>query len=164
LLEEEGPEALTMRRLGDALSIKAPSIYKHFDGKAAVELVLVEQALTEMGGALRAAVDGRAPADAVGPMLAAYRQLALAHPNLYRLATQGRLRRDEMAAGLEDWAGEPFLLVMGEPYLAQVVWSAAHGMVALEIDDRYPPDTDLARTWSQAAEAFTAALRDSPTT
>ena len=67
-------------------------------------------------------------------------------------------RRDELVEGLEDWAGEPFLLVMGEPYLAQVVWSAAHGMVTLELDGRYPPDSDLDRTWAEAAAAFTAAL------
>jgi hypothetical protein len=48
--------------------------------------------------------------------------------------------------------------VMGEPYLAQVVWSAAHGMVALELDGRYPPDSDLDRTWAEAAAAFTTAL------
>ena len=70
----------------------------------------------------------------------------------------GELRRDELVEGLEDWAGEPFLLVMGEPYLAQVVWSAAHGMVTLELDGRYPPDSDLDRTWAEAAAAFTAAL------
>jgi len=154
LLDEEGPDALTMRRLGEELSIRAPSIYKHFDGKPAVELVLVEQGLAEMGAALRAAIHGRTPADAVGPLLAAYRRTAREHPNLYRLATAGPLRRGDLVPGLEDWAGEPFVLVMGEPYLAQVVWSAAHGMVSLEIDGRYPPDTDLERTWGEARGAF----------
>ena len=47
---------------------------------------------------------------------------------------------------------------MGEPYLAQVVWSAAHGMASLELDGRYPSDTDIDRTWSAAAAAFTAAI------
>ena len=147
-----------MRRIGDELSMKAPSLYKHFAGKAAIELVLIEEALVEMGGALRAAIDGLTPARAVAPLLTAYRRTALAHPDLYRLATVGELRRDELVEGLEDWAGEPFLLVMGEPYLAQVVWSAAHGMVTLELDGRYPPDSDLDRTWAEAAAAFTAAL------
>jgi hypothetical protein len=31
-------------------------------------------------------------------------------------------------------------------------------MVTLELDGRYPPDSDLDRTWSEAAAAFTAAL------
>jgi AcrR family transcriptional regulator len=156
LLDDEGADALTMRRLGEELSIRAPSIYKHFDGKAAVESVLVEQGLAEVGARLREAIHGRLPADAIGPLLDAYRRTALDRPNLYRLATAGPLRRDALVPGLEDWAGEPFVLVMGEPYLAQVVWSAAHGMVSLEIDGRYPPDTDLERTWAEARGAFAA--------
>lgn len=164
VLEAEGADALTMRRLGDELGMKAPSLYKHFDGKAAIEVVLVEEALLEMGQALRTAIDARSPVDAVEPLLRAYRRTALDHPSIYTLATIGVLPRDELTPGVEDWAGEPFLLVMGEPYLAQVVWSAAHGMVSLEIDGRYPPDSDLDRTWSAAASAFSAALRNSART
>lgn len=158
LLETEGPDALTMRRLGQVMSMKAPSLYKHLPGKGAIEVLLVEQGLLELGGRLRAAVDGLTPSRAVRPLLDAYRRAALDEPNLYRLATLGPLARDQLAPGLEDWAGEPFLLVMGEPYRAQVVWSAAHGMATLELDGRYPPDTDVDRTWSAAAAAFTAAL------
>jgi AcrR family transcriptional regulator len=158
LLEQEGPEALTMRRLGEETSMKAPSLYKHVADKSAIEVVLIEQALVELGTALRDAIDGLAPAEAVGPLLTAYRRMGLAHPNLYRLATLGELRRDDLVEGLEDWAGEPFLLVMGQPYLAQVVWSAAHGMVSLELDGRYPPDSDLDHTWAEATAAFVAAL------
>ena len=92
------------------------------------------------------------------PLLTTYRDVARAHPNLYRLATVGRLRRDDLVPGLEDWAGAPFFLVAGDPYLAQAMWSAAHGMVILELDGRYPPDSDLDRTWREAAAAFAAAI------
>ena len=159
LLEDEGAEALTMRRLGEELDVKAPSLYKHVSGKAAIEDVLVEQAFAELGAELRAAIDGLTPAAAVEPLLQTYRRVGLAHPNLYRLATVGALRRDDLVPGLEDWSGEPFLLVMGEAYLAQVAWSAAHGMVTLELDGRYPPDTDLERSWAVAVAAFSAARR-----
>jgi AcrR family transcriptional regulator len=156
VLEAEGPDALTMRRVGEELSIKAPSLYKHFPNKAAIELVLVEQGLAEMGGALHDAIRGaiRGRARAVRPLLSAYRAVAVAHPNLYRLATVGPLRRDELVPGLEDWAGEPFFVVAGDPYLAQALWSAAHGMVILELDGRYPPGSDLDRTWREAGAAF----------
>ena len=46
--------------------------------------------------------------------------------------------------------------VMGDAYLAQAVWSAAHGMVVLELDGRYPPGSDLGRTWREAAESRSA--------
>ncbi len=159
VLEAEGADALTMRRLGEELSVKAPSLYKHVEGKADIELALIDGALFDLGVALRVAVDGLDPTDAVVALLDGYRRVGLEHPNLYRLATQGPLRRDGLTPGLEDWSGEPFLLVMGDPYLAQAVWSAAHGMVILELDGRYPPDSDLDRTWAEAAAAFVAALR-----
>jgi AcrR family transcriptional regulator len=47
LLESEGAGALTMRRLGQALGIQAPSLYKHLPGKHAVEVALIEAGLTE---------------------------------------------------------------------------------------------------------------------
>jgi AcrR family transcriptional regulator len=154
VLEDEGAEAVTMRRIGEELAIRGPSLYKHVTGKARIELLLVEDALAELGTILRAAVHGLAPSEAVAPLFAAYRSAARAHPNLYRLATVGPIRREELPDGLEDWAGEPFLLTLGEPYLAQAAWSAAHGMVILELDDRYPPDSELDRTWEAAVEAF----------
>ncbi len=148
LLEQEGAEALTMRRLADELGIQAPSIYKHFPSKAAVELALVSDALWEIGRISHAA----------GPRLAeTYREYATAAPNLYRLATQGPLDRASLPPGLEEWAGNPWYVATGDPALAQAFWSFAHGMVMLEIDDRYPPGSDLDATWRAGVAAFTAA-------
>jgi AcrR family transcriptional regulator len=157
LLESEGPDALTMRRLADVLGIRAPSIYKHFPGKPAVELAVIEDGLVELGTALHRAVAGAGPAVAVASLLVAYRAYSLAHPNLYRLATGAGLSRQDLAAGLEDWAGEPFYLATGEPHQAQALWAFAHGMVVLELDDRFLPNSDLDRTWAAGASAFVIA-------
>jgi AcrR family transcriptional regulator len=158
ILEDDGPDALTMRRLAAALDVKAPSLYKHLAGKGAIEVVLIEQGFTELGVALRAAVHGRTPADALRPLLATYRATALANPNLYRLVTSGVLPRDHLVPGLEDWAGEPFGLVVADPDVGRALWSAAHGMAILELDGRYPPDADLDLTWACTADAFAATL------
>jgi len=48
LLEHEGPESLSMRRLASEVGMRAPSLYKHFSSKAAVELALVEDALLDV--------------------------------------------------------------------------------------------------------------------
>jgi len=157
LLESDGPDALTMRRLGDVLGIRAPSIYKHFPGKPAVELAMIEDALVELGTALHRAVAGAPAGEAVAHLLVAYRTYALAHPNLYRLATSTARFRQDLADGLEDWAGQPFYLAAGEPYQAQALWAFAHGMVVLELDDRFLPDSDLDRTWAAGATAFLTA-------
>jgi AcrR family transcriptional regulator len=155
LLESEGPEALTMRRLGEACGIRGPSIYKHFPGKHAVEVALIVEALIDIGHvlhhAVRPGVEG-----ALDCLLAAYRDQALGHPNLYRLATNGPLPRAELPEGLEEWAGHPFFAVTGDPFVAQALWSFAHGMVMLELDRRYPDTSELDRTWQAGADAFRA--------
>ena len=56
--------------------------------------------------------------------------------------------------GLEEWAGNPWFVVTGDPWLAQALWSFAHGMLILELDQRYPPGSDLRRTWRAGANAF----------
>lgn len=155
VLEADGRDALTMRRLGDELGIRAPSLYKHFPDKAAVELALVEDGLAEVGELLHAAVDGnRARPTAVERVLRAYRAYGVAHPHLYRLATSGPLAREKLPEGLDEWAGEPFFLATGDPHRAQALWSLAHGMVILEIDGRYADPSQLDLTWRAGAAAF----------
>ncbi len=157
VLERDGADALTMRRLADDLDIRAPSIYKHLAGKHAIEVALIELAFAENGQALRAAIADPDADTAIPDLLYAYRRLGVDQPNLYRLATEGTLPRAELSPGLEDWAGEPFFLVTHEPHLAQALWSFAHGMVILEIDGRYPEGSDLDRTWAAGAAAFQTA-------
>ncbi len=158
LLESEGPGALTMRNLADAVGIRAPSIYKHFDGKSALEAALVEDGLFGMGDALHAALAGAladpGPAGPVGPLLDAYRSEASLHPNLYRLTTSSAFPRADLPEGLEEWAGEPFFLVTGEPHRSQALWAFAHGTMILELDDRFPDGSDLDLTWLAGAVAF----------
>jgi AcrR family transcriptional regulator len=154
LLDTEGAGALTMRRLGDAMGMRAPSLYKHVRDKEALEAALVEDVLFDVGDELHAAVAEGGRDGAVAGVLRTYRAHGLARPNRYRLATSGRLPRELLPDGLEDWAGQPFFLAGGEPHRAQALWSLAHGMVILEIDGRYPSDSDLDRTWEAAIAAF----------
>ena len=63
--------------------------------------------------------------------------------------------RTSLTPGLEDWAGEPFYRVTGDPYRAQALWAFAHGALILEIDARFTPGSDLDQTWAAGAKAFT---------
>lgn len=143
-----------MRRLGEELDIQAPSLYKHFSGKREVELAVVEDALFEMGEVCHDAIHDPGPRGPLANLLGAYRLGALDHPNLYRIATAGRLERDRLAPGVEEWAGNPWYVVTRDPSVAQALWSFAHGMVILELDGRYPPGSDLDAAWRAGARAF----------
>ena len=154
ILEAEGPEALTMRRLAEAVGIRAPSIYKHFPDKRTLEAAVIDDALRELGTELHEAVGDGRRRSAGANLLATYRKAARLRPNLYRLATAGPLPRADLTPGLEAWAGEPFFLVTGDPFQAQALWAFAHGMVILELDGRFPADSELDRTWAAGAAAL----------
>jgi len=160
IVEDEGAQSLTMRRLGKELGIQAPSLYKHFSGKADVELAVVEDSMFDMGEACHEAIHAPGPGSRLLCLLFTYRRHALCHANLYRLATTGPLDRDRLVGGLEEWAGNPFYVVSGDPSLAQALWSFAHGMVILELERRYPPGSDLDSTWLAGARAFMSQVGD----
>jgi AcrR family transcriptional regulator len=148
ILEESGLTALTMRTLADRLGIKAPSLYKHFPDKRAVEVELTAQLLEESAAALETA-EARAPGS-LEALARAYRTYAVSHPHLYCLATERPQPRDLLPAGLEDRAAAPLMRACdGDVDLARAVWAFAHGMVVLEIHGRFPEDADLDAAWSR---------------
>ncbi|NEB75787.1 TetR/AcrR family transcriptional regulator [Streptomyces sp. SID14478] len=153
LLEESGPDALTMRALADRLGIKAPSLYKHFPDKHAVEVELVAQMLAESAEACEQA-EKQAPGSLTA-LGAAYRAYALAHPHLYCLGTERPLPRAALPEGLEERAAAPLVRAChGDGDLARAVWAFAHGMVILEIHGRFPGDADLERAWETGMAAL----------
>jgi AcrR family transcriptional regulator len=157
LLDAEGPQALTMRRIAAALGIKAPSLYKHVPDKTSLEALVVATGFTELAGTLAAAARTADGADKLAAIAAAYRGYALAHPHLYRLMTYQPLRRDLLPAGLEAQAAEPLAQAAGyDQARARAMWAFAHGMVSLEIDGRFPPHADLDQAWRAGLAAFTS--------
>jgi AcrR family transcriptional regulator len=165
LVETEGAEALTMRRLGDELGIKAPSLYKHLASRDAVVAHVVDETLFDSGDLMHAAVSAPATDATGGPvlaLLAAYRSFGHDHPHLYRLVTTGDLPRSALTPGLEGWAGEPFYRATGDPYRAQALWAFAHGALILEIDGRFIPGSDLDQTWLDGGRAFAVPPRPLP--
>jgi AcrR family transcriptional regulator len=151
ILEEEGRDALTMRRLGAAVGIRAPSLYKHFPDKTSVEAALIETGFEEIAEALQAAAEQDGSLSALG---AAYRRYARDHPHLYRLITAGPLPRERLQPGVEDRAAAPILAVTGDPDLARACWAFAHGMVILELDGRFPTGADLDAAWTAGISAL----------
>jgi AcrR family transcriptional regulator len=161
ILEAEGRDALTMRRLAGEIGMRAPSLYKHFPDKAAVEIALIEIGFTGMAEALEAALER--DDDRNGPPLerlaTAYRRYALDHPHLYRLLTGEPLPRERLRAGVEDRAAWPLVRVVQHPDHARALWAFAHGMVILELNGRFPPNADIDAAWRAGVEGFAAARR-----
>lgn len=149
ILETDGIEALTMRRLADDVGMQAPSLYKHWRDKDALLAALQERALASF------LVVFEGSSGDLRSLGHAYRSWALAHPALYELATRRPLARDALTPGLEDAAAAPLVAAVGgDEHQARVVWAAAHGLVDLELADRFPPGADLDAAWDALAAAF----------
>jgi AcrR family transcriptional regulator len=95
--------------------------------------------------------------EALLALAAAYRGFALAHPHLYRLMHNGPLPRQHLPPGLEERTAAPLLRATGSRPRARAVWAFAHGMVMLELDQRFPPDADLDAAWRAGIAAFQTA-------
>jgi AcrR family transcriptional regulator len=150
VLEEAGPDALTMRELADRMGIRAPSLYKHVRDKDDIVAGVQERALLDMGRHL-SAVAGQG----LVALAEAYRSWARAHPRLYEVATRRPLARERIAPGVEDAAAAPLVTAVGgDEHLARALWALAHGLVDLELSDRFPPEADLDTTWRTALSRF----------
>jgi AcrR family transcriptional regulator len=153
LIDEGGSAALTMRALGERLGIRAPSLYKHFPDKGAVEAEVIALAMRELASAL-------APAGTVAELAAIYRAYALAHPHRYRLMNSAPLPRHLLPPGVEEATALPLVRVVGgEVDRARAVWAFAHGMVILELDGRFPPGANLDSAWRTGLAAFAGPVR-----
>jgi AcrR family transcriptional regulator len=155
LLEEDGPEALTMRRVAERVGVRAPSLYKHLPDKAALEAAVIATGFEDSAAVLEAAVAAAGTGDPLFAMGRAYRGFALEHPHLYRLMTDRPLRRDLLPAGVEDRAAAPLVTVMADPDGARSLWAFVHGMTILELNGRFPPGADLDAAWRHGIAAFT---------
>ncbi len=158
LLEEEGAEALSMRRIAARLGIRAPSLYKHLPDKRALEAAIISSGFEELADASERAL-AAAGDDPLGALAVVYRGFAREHPHLYRLMTDRPLARDALVPGVEARASLPLYRAAGEDAaLARAGWAFAHGMTILELNGRFPPAADLDAAWRAGVDAIRAAV------
>ena len=64
------------------------------------------------------------------------------------------LPRERLPAGLEDSAAAALVAATeGDPDAARAAFAFAHGMVVLELNDRFPPGADLDAAWKRGVDA-----------
>lgn len=102
IVDRDGLDALTMRRLAADLGVKAPSLYNHVSGKGE----LLDGALRLMRAQMRLAPT--TPDDwtaALGEIFSEYRRVLAAHPQMVALAGE--------RAGAGDRSGLEYLVEQG---------------------------------------------------
>ncbi|HYO39832.1 MAG TPA: WHG domain-containing protein [Nocardioidaceae bacterium] len=83
LVDQVGPQRLTLAALAQRFGVALPSLYKHVGGLEDLHGRLAVVAAGEVARTLRRAATGRSGADALSEVAAAYRRYAVEHPGCY---------------------------------------------------------------------------------
>ena len=86
LVDEIGFDQLSMGLLAERLGVKTPSLYKHVTSQADLAHRIAILAMTELGDAIRDAIQGRAGSDALAAGAQAMRTYVREHPGRYAAA------------------------------------------------------------------------------
>ncbi|MEU4520869.1 TetR/AcrR family transcriptional regulator [Amycolatopsis sp. NPDC024027] len=81
LVDESGPEALTLAKIAGRAGVAAPSLYKHVENLADLRRLIDLRVVKEMAETLRTAATGREGGDAVAALADAYRHYLQHHPH-----------------------------------------------------------------------------------
>jgi AcrR family transcriptional regulator len=153
ILAEEGPAALSLRKLAAAAGVSTMPVYTLFGDKQALLAAMHRDGFRRLRARLDQVQPTGEPLADLGRLGLAYRESALAGPHLYRLmfggATAG-FDPDTVGAEVADDAYRPLVdavaaamaagtLRPGDPErVALHLWSVAHGMVSLELNRQLP--------------------------
>ncbi len=85
VLDDHGPDSVTLAAVAARLDVRPPSLYAHVDGLAGLRRDLAHASTVEFGEVLRDAVLGRSGPDAVRSFATAYRLWATDYPGRYEM-------------------------------------------------------------------------------
>lgn len=171
LLSEQGPAALSMRRLATDVGTSTTAVYSLFGGKSALVRAVFLEGFRRFGARLDAVELSGDPAVDLLRLGIAYRDSALADPHLYavmfgRVIPEFEPGSDDMATALAtmsalvaavESAEERGLLVAAPTTtIVLALWATVHGLVSLELGNCLPDTFDIAGHYQ---EMLTAALR-----
>jgi AcrR family transcriptional regulator len=147
ILAEEGPQALTVRRVATAAGCSTIGVYTHFDGKDGLIAALLDLGFAGFAIELGRADEVDDPRERLYRSALAYRHWALANPTLFRLMFTptpgysphpdlleriGQSYRDQLARVESALAAG--VLAPGDPdELTRHLWAGVHGRVVLEL-------------------------------
>ena len=160
LLAEDGPDALTARRLASAAKTSTMAVYTHFGGMPALVKEIVTEGFTRLDAHQASVPHTDDPVADLYDLAMAYRANALQNPHLYTVmfgaaSLKGfQLTEDDLEIGRNTFgvlvgfvarAIESGQLRRDDPArVAAQVWTAMHGYVMLELAGLHlPPDNPV---------------------
>ncbi len=164
IIEDEGLEHLTIRRIAETIDRTQPAVYQHFAGKDEILTAVVADGFVALVERLKRAAKGAKPS--LTAIASAYVRFGLERPRLYELmfveppviafAVADTPRPAQAAfASFATAVAESGLGPTQVDTATEVVWAALHGLVMLSITKRLRPGRAAHRA---RLEQLTAAI------
>ena len=149
LLVEEGPAALTTRRLATEVGTSTMAVYTHFAGMEELRRELIVEGFSRLAARLDLVDVTDDPVADVAVMGVAYFTNAVANPHLYRFMFSEQKAHEDSEIGLGTFdrlvKGVERAIQAGRfhgdaTHLATQLWVMTHGIVTLEIAGVLPDE------------------------
>jgi AcrR family transcriptional regulator len=166
LVETGGAEALTVAAVAQAAGVKAPSLYKHFAGRAALLKAVEIAILHELEAAIRVGTTGRTPQQRLRTMAATYRAFAVEQPFRYGLIYSRNAFDDPEIAAACLFSAKPLfeeLQAAGVAKdrilpLSRTLTAFLHGFVSMEIVKAFRLGGDIDEAFEDGLDTLLAGL------
>ena len=161
LLDTEGPDALSLRKIADLADTSTQAVYTQFGGKPGLADAMYRSGYQRLADELDALPDIADPIERMRALSLAYRRVALANPEHYKLMTGRPIvdydpPRDSLRFAASTM--EPLVDAVreacasgaldGDPRtVATRLWAAGHGRVSLELHGLVEVDDDEANEY-----------------
>ncbi len=170
LVDEQGPEALTLAAVAARAKVATPSLYKHVSGGLAeLRLLIAVRVTEELADRLAEAALGRSGDEAVAAVLRAYHAYATERPHRYAALPQAPQPDEGLTTAAARLVGVIVAVLRGYGlegseaiHAARPFRSLAHGFAALSAAGGFQLAEDLGETQERMITVMTAGLRDWP--
>lgn len=173
LLAQEGPGALTVRRIAADAGVSTMNVYSRFGGKDGVVEQLFVQGFELLGHGMRTIDETNDPMADLRRCGRAYRAFAVAHPTLYAVMFDRVVADYEPSPHALDTAMGTLVLLaerlqramdagqlrsIDAMHAAAIVWSTCHGVISLELTHIADAPVDWQRVFEDATIAVMQGL------
>ena len=163
--DEHGFASLTMALVAQRLGVRTPSLYKHVDSLAALQQGIAVLAATEMGDALRDAMQGVAGRDALTAAARVIRSYVTDHPGRYAATVGAALDAEfeassarvleSLSAALRGYRIDPAEQI----HALRTLRSALHGFATLQQANGFQMEADIDKSFAWMIDFFDRGLR-----
>ncbi len=156
-----GPDALSLRKIADLAGTSTQAVYTQFGGKPGLADAMYRSGYQRLADEIASLPDVDDPIERLRTLALAYRRVALANPEHYKLMTARPIADYDPSGDSLRFAAstmEPLVdavraacaagLVEGDPRtVAMRLWAAGHGRVSLELHGLVEVDEDEANEY-----------------